>query len=88
MVAQDLKKEKWFRVGEEVLCRDSARKTHYSGKMKPKWKDPYVVAAILLNGAYKIADQGKVFHTPVNGDWLKLYNQRFLEPIVVITDKP
>ena len=59
--------------------------------MKSKWKDPYIVTAILLNEAYKIADQGGVggvFHTPVNGDWLKLYNQRFLEPIVVITDKP
>ncbi len=36
MAAQDLKKKKWFRVGEEVLCWDSAHETQYSGKLKPK----------------------------------------------------
>ncbi len=56
--------------------------------MKPKWKDPYVIAAILLNRAYKIANQEGVLRTSVNGDQLKLYNWWFLEPIVIITDKP
>jgi len=87
MVVQDLKKENQFRVGEEVLCWDSTRKTYYSGKLELKWKSLYVVATILLNGAYKIANQGGVFHISVNEDRLKLYNRRFLEPIVVITDK-
>ena len=40
--------------------------------------------AVLLNGSYKIADQGGVLQTPVNGDRLKPYNQRSLELIVVI----
>ena len=88
MVEQNLKKEKQFRVGEEVLCRDSARETHYSGKLELKWKGPYVIAAILLNRAYKITDQGGVLHTSVNGNQLKLYNRWFLKPIVMITDKP
>ncbi len=70
------------------MCWDSAHETHYSGKLKSKWKGPYIIAAILLNGAYKIADQGGVFRILINRDQLKLYNQRFLEPIVVITDKP
>ncbi len=88
MVVQDLKKEKQFRIGEEVLCWDSARETHYSGKLEPKWKGPYVIAAILLNRVYKIADQGGVLCMSVNRDRLKLYNRWFLEPIVMITDKP
>jgi len=87
IVAQNLKKKKQFRVGEEVLCWNSARKTHYSGKLKLKWKGSYVIAAILLNKTYKIADQGGVLRTPVNGDRLKLYNWRFLESIMMITDK-
>ncbi len=88
MIAQNPKKEKWFRIGEEVLCQDSAREIQYSGKLEPKWKGSYVVLAILLNGIYKIADQGRVFYTPVNGDWLKLYNRWFLESIVIIKEKP
>ncbi len=79
MAVQDSKKEKRFRIGEEVLCWDFAREIHYNGKLKPKWKGSYIIAAILLNGAYKIADQGEIFHTPVNRDQLKLYNRWFLE---------
>ena len=74
MAAQDLKKEKWFRVGEEVLCWDSARETHYSGKLESKWKGPYDITVILLNRTYKIADQEGVLRMPVNKDRLKLYN--------------
>ena len=47
-------------------------------------KGPYQIAAILLNGSYKIADQGGVLRTLVNGDRLKPYNCRSLELIVVI----
>ena len=36
MIVQDPKKEKQFRVGEEVLCWDSACEIHYSGKLKLK----------------------------------------------------
>ncbi len=88
MIAQDPKKEKWFKVGEEVLCWDFAYKTHYSEKLKSKWKGPYVIAIILLNRAYKIADQRGVLRIPINEDQLKLYNRQFLEPIVIIIDKP
>ena len=87
MIAQDLKKEKWFRVGEEVLCWDFVCEMNYSEKMELKWKGSYVVAVILLNGAYKIADQGGILCTSINRDRLKLYNWQFLEPIVMITDK-
>ncbi len=71
-------------MGEEVLYHDSAKESWYSGKLEPKWKGLYQIAAVLLNGSYKIADQGGVLRTPVNGDKLKLYNQWSLELIVII----
>ncbi len=40
--------------------------------------------AILLNGFYKIADQGGVLRTLINGDRLKPYNWRSLELIIVV----
>ena len=41
-------KETRFLIGEEVLCRDSAKETQYSGKMEPKWKGPYKIAAFQI----------------------------------------
>ncbi len=84
MMQQTPRKERRFIVGEEVLCHDSAKELWYSGKLEPKWKGSYQIAAVLLNGSYKIADQESVLRTPVNGDRLKLYNQRSLELIIVI----
>ena len=84
MMQQTPEKERRFIVGEEVLCHDSARKSWYRGKLESKWKGPYQIAAVLLNGSYKIADQGGVLRTPVNGDRLKSYNHRSLELIIVI----
>ncbi len=68
----------------DALYRDSAKELRYSGKLEPKWKGPYQIAAVLLNGFYKIADQGDVLRTPINGDRLKPYNHRSLELIVII----
>src|SRR6266542_1073496 len=84
MTQQTSEKERRFIVDEEVLCHDSAKESWYSGKLEPKWKGPYQIAAVLLNGSYKIADQGGVLRTPVNGDRLKPYNRRLLELIVII----
>ncbi len=71
-------------MSEEVLCHDSAKESWYSEKLELKWKGPYQIAAVLLNRSYKIADQGGVLQTPVNGDRLKSYNHRSLELIIVI----
>src|SRR6266542_381290 len=84
MIENDLKKKKLFYIGEEVLYHDVAKKKHYSGKLEEKWKGPYTINAILLNGSYKIADQYGVLRTLVNGDRLKKYDQQNLELIVVI----
>ena len=84
MTQQTSGKKRRFIVGKEVLCHDSAKESWYSGKLELKWKGPYQIAAVLLNGSYKIADQGGVLRTPVNGDRLKLYNHWSLELIVII----
>ncbi len=84
MIQQIPGKERRFIVSEEVLCRDSAKESWYSKKLEPKWKGPYQIAAVLLNGSYKIADQEGILRTPVNEDRLKSYNQRSLELIIVI----
>ena len=84
MIQQTPGKERRFIVGEEVLCHDSAKESWYSEKLEPKWKGPYQIAAVLLNGSYKIEDQEGVLRTPVNGDRLKPYNHRSLEPIVMM----
>ncbi len=60
MIQQTSGKKRRFIVGEEVLCRDLARESWYSGKLEPKWKGSYQIAAVLLNGSYKIADQGGI----------------------------
>ncbi len=77
-------KKRRFIIGEEVLCHDSAKESWYSEKLELKWKRPYQIVAVLLNGFYKIADQRGMLWTPVNGDRLKPYNHRSLELIVII----
>ncbi len=54
-------------MGEEVLYRDSAKESWYSEKLESKWKGSYQIAVVLLNGSYKIANQGGVLRTSVNG---------------------
>ncbi len=60
MIQQTSGKERRFLLDEEVLCRDLAKESWYSGKLEPKWKGFYQIAVVLLNGSYKIADQGRV----------------------------
>ena len=52
MIERDPKKEKLFYIGEEVLYHNVVKEKHYSGKLKEKWKGPYTINAILLNGSY------------------------------------
>ena len=75
MIENDPKKEKLFYIGEEVLYHNAAKEKYYSGKLEEKWKGPYTINAILLNGSYKIADQYGVLRTLVNSDHLKRYDQ-------------
>ena len=75
MIESDPKKEKLFYIGEEVLYHDAVKEKYYSSKLEEKWKGPYTINVILLNGSYKIADQYEVLRIPVNVDRLKKYDQ-------------
>ena len=75
MMKNDPKKEKLFQIGEEVLYHNIAKEKYYSSKLEEKWKDPYIINIILLNGSYKIVDQYRVLCISVNGDRLKRYDQ-------------
>ena len=55
---------------------DKARVAQHYMKLAPKWKGPYIVTAILLKGAYRIADENGDLQTFVNGDLLKKYYDR------------
>ena len=53
---------------------EAAKDKTHSGKLDQKWKEPYYIYQILLNGSYKIRElDGRVLRSPVNGDLLKIY---------------
>jgi hypothetical protein len=83
---RNLKKIFHFKIGDKVLYYHAAKDKQWSGKLEPKWKGPYYIHQILLNGSYKIREMnGKVLQTPVNGDLLKQYHDRQnWEPQIVI----
>jgi hypothetical protein len=63
-----------FNIGDKVLYFEAAKDKTHSGKLDQKWKGPYYIHQVLLNGSYKIRElDGRVFCTPVNGDLLKVY---------------
>ena len=72
-----VKKKHEFNVGDKVLLYDAAREHWYSGKLQDKWRGPYYVHEVIVNGSYKIKElDGKIRKTPVNGELLKLYVSR------------
>jgi len=80
------KRKGTFMIGDKVLYYDAAREKQWSGKLEDKWKGPYYIHDVLLNGSYKIKEiDGRILKTPVNGEWLKKYNTREgYEPMVVV----
>src|SRR5215469_16625223 len=75
-----------YKIGDKVLYYNAAKEKQWSGKLEEKWKGPYFIHEILLNGSYKIKElDGRILKTPVNGELLKKYNSReSWEPYVVI----
>jgi hypothetical protein len=78
-------KEK-YEIGDKVLYYKAAKEKQWSGKLEEKWKGPYLIHEIHLNGSYKIKElDGKILKVPVNGELLKKYYSREnFEPYVVI----
>jgi len=75
-----------FEIGDKVLYYDAAKDKQWSGKLNPKWKGPYYIHQVLINGSYKIREiDGRVLRTPANGNLLKPYHDRQnWEPQIVI----
>ena len=80
------KKKQDFKIGDKVLYYNAAKEKQWSGKLDPKWKGPYYIHEVMLNGSYKLKElNGIILKTPVNGEWLKKYNTReHFEPLIVI----
>ncbi len=75
-----------FQIGEKVLRYDAAKEKQWTGKLEEKWKGPYYIHEVLLNGSYKLKEiDGRVLKVPVNGELLKYYYSRegFIPYIVV-----
>jgi len=69
-----IKKEQHFSIGQKVLYYKAAQDNQHTGKLLPKWKGPYFIHEVQLNGSYKIRTiDGKVLKSPVNGCYLKRY---------------
>lgn len=66
-----------FQIGQKVLYYDAAKEKQWTGKLEEKWKGPYYIHEILLNGSYKLKEvNGRVLKVPVNGELLKKYYSR------------
>ncbi|CAB4404528.1 unnamed protein product [Rhizophagus irregularis] len=75
-----------FSIGDKVLYYDAAKEKQWTGKLNPKWKEPYYIHQVGEKRAYKLRTiDEKVLRTPVNGSLLKLYHDRQnWEPIIVV----
>ena len=67
-----------FQIGEKVLLKDTSLDKQWSGKLKPKWKGPYLIYQNIGKGAYKLRniDTGKILRNPQNVEHLRPYNER------------
>ena len=55
-----------FNIGDKVLYFEAAKDKTHSGKLDQKWKGPYYIHQVLLNGSYKIRElDGRVFCTEI-----------------------
>src|ERR1044071_10480597 len=71
------KRKQKFQIGDKVLYYNAA---------KEKWKGPYYIYEVIVNGSYKLKDMnGKILKTSINGELLKEYfDRKNFEPMVVI----
>jgi predicted transcriptional regulator len=75
-----------FEIGDKVLYYNAAKEKQWSGKLEEKWKGPYYIHSVIVNGSYKLKElDGKILKTPVNGELLKkYYDRKEFESFVVI----
>ena len=76
-----------FKIGDQVLLYNAAKEKQWSGKLQDKWKGPYYVHQVIVNGSYKIKEMdGRILKTPVNGELLKLYHDRKEFELIILID--
>jgi len=63
-----------FKIGDLFLYFDEAKVMQHHTKLQPRWKESYIITAILPKGAYKITDEIGILRASVNGDLLKPYH--------------
>ena len=75
-----------YSIGTKVLYYNAAKDRQWLGKLEEKWKGPYYIYKVIVNGSYQLKDtKGRILKTPVNGELLKRYHSReSFEPIVVV----
>ena len=80
------KRKPKFKIGTKVLYYLAAKEKTWTGKLDEKWKGPYFIHEVLLNGSYKLKElEGKVLKTPVSGELLKeYYGRESFEPLIVV----
>src|ERR1043166_3093043 len=81
-----IKTNQKFEIGDKVLYYNAAKEKQWSGKLEEKWKGPYYIHEVKLNGSYTLKNtDNQIIEVPVNGELLKLYHDRqnFI-PYVVI----
>src|SRR5436190_19205184 len=68
------------------LENDECWKNYEKREYSKKWKGPYYIYKVIMNGSYQLKDtKGRILRTPVNGELLKRYLSReSFEPIVLI----
>jgi transposase InsO family protein len=65
-----------FQKGELVWYYDKAKAMRHDTKLEPKWKGPYQINEVLQYGAYKLAIDGVIIGSTVNGNLLKPFYGR------------
>jgi hypothetical protein len=69
-------KPKEFTAGDKVLMFNSRVKLFGEGKLRSKWKGPYIIINTSSHGAITLQDdEGKIFK--VNGQCLKVFLETF-----------
>ena len=74
-----------FKIGEQVLLRESHHENVHGDKFREKWAGPYEIFQVWKHGVYKLREQdsARVLRTPINGNRLKKYYDRpAWEPLI------
>src|ERR1044071_1957583 len=74
-----------LKIEEKVLLSKDIIRNDMSAKLEEKWTRPFFIHDVLIANNYKLRTmEGKVLKDSVHGNKLKLYNERQLEPVVII----